>query len=460
MKIHRWVILFWAIVFLDVKEPTHFSNEIEVLHIESIDTPQKQHRAPTVDTTLLARYIGNEKSYGNSWYSFLLLESQYQEEHYTLSGGLAYQKRKEQKSLFLNSFEWKYFGDTYRIKLGKSVQKAGVLDYFSLLDTLNPSRPEFFYDSQLTIKKIPLWMGSLEYEMSDEMHLTLLAQPFDPRYASYKGAYVDYALQQFIPEYFRDTFSQAPLGTEIYAPVYYDTLVPYLNDEIEAKSDGSKLRFNRLSFGCISEYNDADKKLGALYFQRYSEVPLVEVDQNLYDAIMRYRQGKDFSRKLTDYLTSNDYDLIKSVEEFRYRQFGLYGETSYGSYGFRAALGYRDKLPILNRYTPLLSVGFGVDKLSSTLYTAFETQYLYLTRLQKHAFVSILHTRFDRTIFSYFSGYFENSIIVAGTGEEREYSFTPRYVINYGSADLSLEGVFFMHNSKRNTLSLMFRWQF
>lgn len=453
---------------LFVPKETESTQELQIeqeepiveLNIDEMDELEEKSDTPSIDATLIGRYVSNKNTYKHSPYFFALFESEYRGEHFTISGGLAYQSKEKNEELLINSLELQYFGENYIFKIGKMVQKVGVLDYFSLLDTLNPSRAEFFYDTQLSIKKLPLWMSSVDYYVNDNVKLTAFVQPFDSKHASYRGVYVDYILRQFIPEYFNDIFSQEPLGTEVFAPVYNDTLVPYLSEDVNAKSGASKIHLDKLSFGFISEYSDANKKIGVLYFNKYSEIPLIRVDQNLLDAAMIYENGGTPSNELVNYLESGDYDPIKSVEDFRYQQYGLYGETSYKTYGFRAELGYRDKVPLFNNYSSLASVGFAVDKLSENVYNTLETQYLYLERYHKSAYISMLRTRFKRSIFSYFSGYFENSIIATKIDTQEEYSLAPRYVISYKSFDVALEGLLSQNNKRTNTFSLLLRGQF
>jgi hypothetical protein len=340
------------------------------------------------------------------------------------------------------------------------VQKVGVLDYFSFLDIINPSRSEFFYDSQRTIKKIPLWMSSIDYFVNDEITLSAFVQPYDTKHASYTNVYVNYMLNQFIPEYYKNIFTQEPLGSEVFYPVYKNALVPYLSEDIHNKSSGSKIYLDKLSFGLISEYSNDVLKLGATYFNRYSEIPMIRVDQNLLDAAKAYDRGENPSEELVNYVESGDYDPIKSVDEFRYQQYGLYGESTYKSFGLRAELAYRDKIPLFNNYSALYSAGFAVDKLSKYVYNVVETQYFYLQRYQKSAYISMLRSRFKRSTFYKFSGYFENSLIASKIDTLEEYSLAPRYVLSYKSFDLALEGLFSKNNKKTDTLSILLRGRF
>jgi len=428
--------------------------------MQNIDDFEMQSETQTIDATLLGRYVSNKNVYKHSPYFFALFESQYQTDTLSISGGLAFESRNKNEELLINNLELKKFGDNYTFKIGKMVQKVGVLDYFSFLDILNPSRAEFFYDTQLNIKKIPLWMSSIDYFVNDELKLTAFIQPYDTKHASYSSVYVDYILNQFIPEYYKDVFKQEPLGSEVFYPVYTNSLVPYLTQDIQDKSAGSRIYLDKLSFGAIAEYSDETKKLGAVYFNKYSEIPLIRVDQNLLDAAIAYDNGENPSEELVNYLESGNYDPIKSVEDFRYQQFGLYGETTYKSFGLRAELAYRDKIPLFNNYSALASAGFAVDKLSDFVYNTIETQYFYLQIYHKSAYISMLRSRFKRTTFYIYSAYFENSFIASKMDTLEEYSIAPRYVISYKEFDLAFEGLVSKNNNKTNTFSLLLRGRF
>jgi len=428
--------------------------------IDEIDDFEMQNEEQSIDATMIGRYLSNKDVYKHSPYFFALFESGYETESLSINGGLAFESRNKNEELLINTLELKKFGDNYTFKIGKMVQKVGVLDYFSFLDILNPSRAEFFYDTQLNIKKVPLWMSSLDYFVNDEVKLTAFIQPYDTKHASYGGVYVNYMLNQFIPEYYKDVFTQEPLGREVFYPVYTNSLVPYLTQDIEDKSADSKIYLDKLSFGFLSEYSDETKKIGLLYFNKYSEIPLIRVDQNLLDAAIAYDNGENPSEELVHYLQSGDYEPVKSVEEFRYQQVGLYGETTYKSFGLRGELAYRDKIPLFNNYSGLASVGFAVDRLSEMVYNAVETQYFYLQRYHKSAYISMLRSRFKRSTFYKFSGYFENSLIASKIDTKEEYSIAPRYVISYKEFDLAFEGLLSKNNQKTNTFSLLLRGRF
>jgi len=442
------------------KKKVQKKEKIVPVVFESIGESSQSDSQPVIDATILGRYVSNKKVYKGAPYFFALIESQYEKDDFSIEGGVAFESIQKNEELLINSLVLRKFTQHYTFNIGKMVQKVGVLDYFSLLDIVNPSRSEFFYDTKLTIKKVPLWMSSVDYYINDEITLTLFVQPYDTKHASYQNVYVNYMLNQFIPAYYKNVFKQEPLGRDVFYPLYANTLVPYLTEDIHNKSLGSKIYLDKLSYGAIAQYSNDSMKLGATYFNKYSEIPLIRVDQNLLDAAIAYDNGKNPSEELVYYVESGDYEPIKSVHEFRYQQYGLYGESTYKSFGLRAELAYRDKIPLFNNYSALYAAGFGVDKFTDLVYNALETQYLYLQRYHKSAYISMLRSRFRPTTFYKVSGYFENSFILSKIDSSEEYSIAPRYVITYKGFDLAIEGLFSKNNKDTNTLSLLLRGQF
>lgn len=452
-----------AVVKLPIKPIVKETKQEVVLKVVQEEKTVEKHEPEVeghIDLTLIARYLTNRDFYKHSPYYFALAESDYQGDDFSIYGGIGFQSKEENEELLINHLYGEYFGDDYTFKIGKMVQKIGVMDYFSVLDTLNPSREEFFHDSQLEIKKIPLWMSSVDYFVNDSLKLTAFVQPYDVKHQNYTGPYVDYLLNQFIPEYFKDFFAQEPLGQELFYPLYSDSLVPYVQNDIENKSAAEQIYWDKLSFGFVSEYSDDNKKIGALYFNRYSEIPMIKVDQNLIDVAIAYDNGENPSAELVDYIESGDYELVKFVNDFRYQQFGLYAETTVNSYGVRAEVGYRDKVPVFNEYSGLATIGGAVDYLTPSVYNALEMQYIYLEKYQKSASIAMLRTRFSKQMLWRFSWYFENSLIVAQVDTFDEYSIAPNLTMSYKQFDLSLQGIVSQNNTKTNTMSILLRGRF
>lgn len=414
-----------------------------------------------VDFTLLARSVSGRKDiYRYDHYLFALAESQYEGDDYTVHGGVAWQMRGSNKEFLLNHLYGEYFGDAYTFKIGKMVQKMGVLDYFSVLDTQNPLREEYFDDSQLEIKRIPLWMSVLEYYPSDATKVVGVVEPFDAKYQNYTGVYVGYILNQFIPSLYHDFFTQDLLGKEVFYPVYNDALVPYLSNEIQSQTQSSGVHFDKLSYSAAFEYGDDDAKLGLLYYNRYSEIPLIKVNQDLLDALKAFHEGRDATEFIKDYIASGDLAPLTGVESFRYQQFGAYAESSVGSYGIRAEAGYRDRVPLVNGYGDLYSAGFGVDRFDENVYNAIEAQSLYLPAYDELSYIAMWRAKLAKKVLWRFEWYFENRLLVTHLHSMNEYSLFPSLTLHYGVWDLSLQGLLSKNNAQTNALSLLLRGRF
>lgn len=420
----------------------------------------KSDEAYSIDVTLLGRYLSNKSFNNNAPYSFALIESDYQGNNYTVYGGFGFKSKKKNKELFVNHIYLSYFTENYTFKIGKMVQKVGVLDYFSLIDTLNPVRAEFFDDSKAEIKKTPLWMSSIEYYVNDYVVISGFVEPFDSKHLDYTNSYIQYMLSQFIPAYFKDEFNQELIGSKIIYPLYTNSLVPYVEENIAVKYSSSSIDLNKLTFGFVLEYSDDRKKVGVLYFNKYSEVPLITVDQNLLDAAIKYKNGESPFQDLANYIESDDYDLLKSVKGFRYQQFGLYGESTLGEYGIRAEFSYRDKVPLLNEFGSLTSIGFAIDHFSASAYNVLETQFIHLGKYKKNAYISMFRTQFEKNYLWKLSWYVGNSFIGTKVDDFEEYSIAPKLTFGYKQVDLTIEGLFSKNNTQANTISMLLRAKF
>jgi hypothetical protein len=231
-----------------------------------------------IDLTLLGRFVSNKGIYEESPYLLALFETQYEKENYTIFAGMIAQSQYADDELPINSLYLDYYTDKLEFKIGKMVEKVGVLDHFSLIDTLNPWRYAFFYDAKLEVKRVPLWMSSFDYYLNDSIKLSAFAQLFDSRHQEYTGYYVNYILNKFIPQHYDEFFQHSSVGDTVISPLYHNVLSPFLSENIDAKKGSSEISLETTSFGLIAEYSDERKKIGVAYFNRYSEIPLIVVN--------------------------------------------------------------------------------------------------------------------------------------------------------------------------------------
>lgn len=410
-----------------------------------------------IDLTLLGRYVSNETFFTQSPYAFVLFDTEYHFDTWKIAAGVYGRKTEANTEPPINHLYAEYFGDTFHFKIGKMVEKIGVLDYFSVLDTLNPVRLDFFDDPNINIKRVPLWMLHVDYYPVDALKLALYVQPFDSTHQDYTGHYVQYVLNEFIPQHYEEVFQQESLGEEIFSPLYTNAISPFISQDIESKQPSSVMKLENTSVGFCAEYSDESKKMGFVYFNRYAEIPLIQVDENLLNAAIHYENGEDVSEDFIDYLASGDYDPIKSVQAFRYNQLGVYAETTAGTYGLRAEAGHRDKVPLLNNYGSVSSLGLAVDHVESSIYYALETQYIHLSRYNKESFIAMFTTKFEPTIFYSMRGYFENRLIGAFVDTANDAAINPSYTIEYDQTSLIFQGIASKQNSEANSLSILLR---
>lgn len=430
-------------------------------HAVCADDAEASKDKTYIEATLIGRYMSNKTFFSNSPYGFVLFDSEYGEGDWKISGGVFGQKGLPHPDLPINHLYVDYFGENSHLRIGKMVAKVGVLDYFSMLDTLNPVRLEFFDDSKVNIKRVPVWMAQEDYFPTDKLKLSFFIQPYDSKYQDYSGYYVNYTLNHFVPQHYHEFFQQDPIGQDIFAPVYYNAISPFISHEIESKKPSKPFNASNLSLGLGAEYTNQNGKFGFLYFNRYSEIPLIRVDQNLLDAALLYDKGEDISPALNNYLASMDLDPIKSVQGFRYQQAGVYLETTMDSYGIRAEAAIRDKVPLLNTYGAVGSFGFAIDHLSSSsTYYALEAQYLHLSEYNKNATIAMFTTKYEPVSFSIFRGHFENRLIGAAVDTMADVALNPSFSIEYDRTDLVFQGIVSANNSESNSISILLRSSF
>jgi hypothetical protein len=410
-----------------------------------------------IDLTLLGRYVSNETFFTQSPYAFVLFDTEYHFERWKIAAGVYGRKTEANTEPPINHLYAEYFGDTFHFKIGKMVEKIGVMDYFSLLDTLNPVRLDFFDDPNINIKRVPLWMLHVDYYPLDTLKLALYIQPFDSVHQDYTGHYVAYVLNEFIPQHYEEVFQQESLGQEIFSPLYTNAISPFLSQDIESKQPSSAMKLENTSVGFCAEYSDESKKMGFVYFNRYTEIPLIQVDENLLNVAIHYENGESVSEDFIDYLASGDYNPIKSVQAFRYNQLGVYAETTAGAYGLRAEAGHRDKVPLLNNYGSVSSLGLAVDHIESSIYYALETQYIHLSRYNKESVIAMFTTRLEPTVLYSLRGYFENRLIGAFIDTANDAAINPSYTIEYDQTSLIFQGIASKKNSETNSISILLR---
>jgi hypothetical protein len=446
-----------AVKYVFESDAKALRESLELMRAKSNIQAEEEKNTDYIDLTLIGRYMSNETYFTQSPYAFALFDTEYNFENWKIATGVYGQKDEPAPDLPINHLSAEYFGEKYHFKIGKIVEKIGVLDYFSVLDTLNPVRLDFFDDSNINIKRVPLWMAHLDYYPADTLKLSFYAQPFDGEHQDYTGHYVNYVLGEFVPQHYDELLNQESLGTQVFSPLYYNAISPFLAADIESKLPSSSMKPENTSVGFCAEYSDESKKIGFVYFNRYTEIPLIRVDENLLNAAIHYENQESVSEDFIDYLASADLDPIKSVEAFRYNQLGVYGETTVGNYGVRAEAGYRDKIPLLNNYGSVSSFGLAVDHFTSSVYYALETQYIHLGHYNKDSFISMFTTKFEPTVFYSLRGHFENRLIGAVVDTTKDAAINPSYTIEYGQSSLIFQGIASNKNSETNTVSILLR---
>jgi len=385
--------------------------------------------------SFMVRHINNRDAYTTSPYLLALMEGRVSEERYDIDLGVMVYKDRNESGAVFNQASLSYLGDAFEFKIGKYVRTLGVLDYLSTINLLNPARAEFFDDQNINIRRIPLLMAGVTYYANDQWRFQAVVQPYNADHQDFTSAYLNFILDAFLPSYFQSLTagkgSIDQINQEIFLPVYNDSISPALNTNIKNRYDASStLNAEKAGIVIAAEYTGASANYGAVWMNRYSEIPYIEVDQDLLDAVRIFEHNEDSSQSFDDYLSQNDLDPITKVEGYRYNQYNLYAEGTIGSYGIRAETSLRDKLPIINEYSWLSAVGIGIDHKNGKIYNDLELQWLHTDSNGENIYAAILATKFDAVEFGDLKLSFDNYLLMGYYNSMSEITWFPNITLS------------------------------
>lgn len=416
-----------------------FLLSLEMIFADTLHSRQTEEKILPDNLVLkesfMLRHFYNHDTYTTSPYILALLEGRVSEEDYEIDLGAMIYKDRNENGMAFNQVSVNYFGRSFEFKIGKYVQTLGVLDYFSTINLLNPARAEFFDDENINIRCIPLLMAGMTYYAGDQWRFQAVVQPFNADHQDFTSAYLNFILDAFLPSYFQSLTtgkgSIDQINQEIFLPVYNDSISPALNANINNRYDASSsYKAEKAGVVIAAEYTGDAANYGAVWMNRYSEIPYIEVDQDLLDAIKIYENSQDSSQNFGDYLSQSDLDPITKVEGYRYNQYNLYAEGTIGSYGIRAETSLRDKLPLINEYSWLSALGVGIDHKSGKVYNNLELQWLHVDSNGENIYAAILATKFDAVEFGDVKLSFDNYLLVGYYNSMSEITWFPNITLS------------------------------
>jgi len=415
-----------------------------------------------LNETFLSRSFSNTQVENSKPYFFALGELVYAHGNHEVDFGFTIYNGYSEHSAEVNQASYSYFGDSCDFKVGKYVATVGVLDYMSSVNMINPTRGEFFDETNINIRRIPLWMSEFTYYPSESIKFKAIVQTFDKKYQDYTSIYLSFILDAYLPNYFKSLSANNTnlnsINEEVFMPVYNESISPTLNKYIQSKySPGSATDIDKAGFVLVSEYSAESANYGAVWMNRYSEIPLVKVNQDILNIVNAGQNDTDIAQSLENYLNSDSNDLISSVDGYRYNQYSLYYEGTADKFGLRVEGSFRDKLPTVNEFSWLSSLGLGVDYQAQSIYNNLELQWLHLETLQEDMFAGILSTRFDTLTFSNFELLFEHYLLFGYYNSIFEVSTLPSITMKYENVSVVLQYLASKEQRELNSASVLFK---
>jgi len=332
----------------------------------------------------------------------------------------------------------------------------------SSVNIVNPSRGEFFDETNINIRRVPTFMSEIVYYPSESFKFQAIVQAFDNKHQDYTSIYLSFILDAYLPNYFKSLSSNNSNGNvineEIFLPTYNSNISPALNQYIQDKYQlGSSADADKASITLVSEYSGDASNYGAVWMNRYSEIPLIKIDQNVLDIINAAQNDTDVVGEIENYIDSGNADLISSVDGYRYNQYSLYYEGTADAFGIRFEGSYRDKLPTLNEFSWFGSVGLGVDYKADTVYSSVELQWLHIASLNQDMFAGIITTRFDSFEYANIEIYVDNYLLFGYYNSLLELSSLPNITFRYKNFSVLFQYLVSKEQSDLNSASLLLK---
>ncbi len=416
----------------------------------------------TLKETFLSRSFSNTKEYESAPYFFALAEVLYAKDNHEVDFGFSISKLNDGSSVEINQASYSYFGDSFEFKVGKYVNTIGVLDYMSSVNIVNPTRGEFFDESNINIRRVPAFMSEIAYYPSESLKFQAIIQAFDKKNQDYTSAYLSFVLDAYLPNYFKSlSAGNTNLNTineEIFLPTYNTSISPALNQYIQDRYElGSSTDVDKAGVILVSEYSGDSSNYGAVWMNRYSEIPMIKIDQNILDIVNATQEGENVIQKIEEYVEAGNGDLISSVEGYRYNQYSLYYEGTADAFGIRFEGTYRDKLPSINEFSWLGSLGVGLDYKAGSVYNSLELQWLHIDSLGKEVYAGIITTRFDSFEFSNVEIYLDNYLLFGYYNSLLEMSAFPNITFKYERFSAVFQYLVSKEQSELNSASLLLK---
>jgi hypothetical protein len=411
--------------------------------------------------TFVLKSMSND-TYQNSPYLHALFESKKFSDNGEVDFGISIEKSYNDTYLTLNQASYFYYSNLFEFKIGKYVDTLGTLDYLSTVNIINPTNIEFFDDKNINIRKIPLLMSELIFYPNNKWKIQTIIQPFDTTHQDFTNTYVNIILNTVLPNYLRSEIKSSDGTTEdIYIPLYDNYVSPVLAKHIQDNySQTTDFSLDKLGGFFVAEYLAQNATYGFVWMNRFSEISLVKINQDIVEILENLEDDESASEALKDYIASDENSLVVNVDQYRYNQASLYFESAVDRLGIRSEISYRDKIPILNQYSSMLTSSIGLDYKIEKFFNTLELQWIRIVEERNNIYTGVYALRSDAFNLRNVKLFFENYLLFGYNNTTLELSVYPKIRFEYNKYTLGVEYLASKENPDLNNFSVVARVSF
>jgi len=418
----------------------------------------------SIKETFILKTMSNG-TYPNAPYANVLLESKTSKDTYDVDLGLVVHKGYSDTYATINQMSLSYLGEQYEFKIGNYVNTLGKMDYLSTTNLINPTNIEFFDDENINIRKIPILMSQISYYPNDTWKLEAIVQPFNSNYQDYTNTYINIILNTLLPQYInsltQDSATKEILNQYIFVPTYDNYISPALANDINNNyTRSSDINIDKLGGFLVAEFTGESATIGGVWMNRYSEIPLIRVNEDVVNILQDLENDQSATTDLTEYAQGEDLGVVNGVDTYRYNQYSLYYESTIDRFGIRAESSFRDKVPVVNAYSWLSSFGFGIDYKSKYIYSNLEMQWLHLDYKNQDLYAGIYSAKSEAFNIINAKLYLDYYLLFGYYNQVFELTNYPNLTLEYEDYSLAFQYLYSKENEKLNNLSLVLKASF
>ncbi len=249
---------------------------------DSITSDSKTIKA-NMNTTLYGNTYNNHNLLNSS--ALGLIEFDTSQDSYDLQLGFSWEAPEHEANV--NSLMMTYYADDYELQFGKMVTKVGVLDFISSMDVYNPTRPEYYDDENINVRKVPTLLGQLTYYPDDDSTLKFIVAPFDNNRVNYLYESLDTSLNKGIPYLLLNSGNNTidVFAEPILLPLYENGVKQGLDWYLRGQLPSPDQSIDTTTFTLNYETYASEMTRGLIFTRGFSNSPLVKVDPALTAAV-------------------------------------------------------------------------------------------------------------------------------------------------------------------------------